>query len=71
MKVKFVVAIAGPHISFRPKQEAVLDDDLAAKWIKTGICVSNEPVPTVDTEAEAEIAQIEEIVTKKSKGKKN
>jgi hypothetical protein len=66
MQVKFLTGIvdAVAGVAFKPKQEATLDDELAAKWIRTGICASNETVPVAELEAQDEIAQIVEIVKK-------
>jgi hypothetical protein len=51
VKVKILQSIAGPDVSFRPGQIVTLDDVLAGKWIKTGIC-KEEPAeePAAPTE---------------------
>ena len=59
MKVKFLMSIASADFSFHPGQLTKIDDELAAKWQRTGIC-----------EIVAEPEEVKEAVATKKTTKK-
>ena len=38
VKVKFLVSIASATFSYKPGDEAVIDEKTAAAWEKSGVC---------------------------------
>lgn len=67
MKVKILTSIAGSNFSYGPREIVELEDNLARKWIKSGIAEAMKEIREIET---ATAEPVEKGVKKKVKKRK-